>query len=325
MRSHLSDAVHSPQANFEHTLEGIREGVQHEQHRAGEALGSLGDRARNAISPTSSGSSSEQPHHQHRRHGTSGPASRPSTAGDEEDEGWMSDQEGEPLEAAATAGSSATPDGRRHSRSPKSKLPKPSILRPGAGRRRSIRRGMFGARVLRRHDGHETDDSGHEPTAVPPLTATMASSSGDADAETESEHDISQHRHRRGRRATLSPISQTPVSSSPVRARHARIDSLRSVDTSRRSLRESSPARSIRWADYQGDAEGLSVHRRSGTSTPRFLSPSTPITPLPGSEDEGEDERPHHVHGGSGNGHDPTGSPHMVRFEVPELPPRDSS
>lgn len=211
----------------------------------------------------------------------------------------MSDQEGEPHAGSST-------EGRRQSRSPKTKGPKLGILRPGGStRRRSIRRGMLGVRVLgRRHDG-ESDSM-----PVPPRTSHMQSSSGgDADAESDSEHG-------RGRRSALSPLTSTsPASSSPVRPRHARIDSLRSVDTrSRRSLREASPARSIRWADYDSG----SIHGRSGTSTPGILSPSTPITPLPGSEDEDDDN---HVHERARDSPPEPATPHMVRFDVPDSLP----
>lgn len=222
---------------------------------------------------------------------------------EDDDEGWLSDREGE---QQGEGEGSAADTRRKHS---KVKPPKTAVLRPaGSKRRRSIRSGMLGARVSRHHS----------PDSLPQIRTLEAS------VEDLNEPDSEPERERGRRPPTFSSNSSTPASPLSSRPHHARIDSLRSFDThSRRSLREASPARSIRWADRpdldDGHGHALGHHRsNSGASTPRILSPSTGALPLPGasaaaSENEAE----------SGSGEDnvaTTPAPAQVRFSIPEDP-----
>lgn len=217
---------------------------------------------------------------------------------EDEDEGWLSDREEQQGE------DSAADARRKHS---KVKPPKTAVLRPaGSKRRRSIRSGMLGARATRHHS----------PDSLPQIRTLEASVEDLNDPDSEPERE-------RGRRPPASG-SSTPASPLSGRPHHARIDSLRSLDThSRRSLREASPARSIRWADRpdldDGHGHLLGHHRsHSGASTPRILSPSAGASPLPGasaatSENEAE----------SGSGEDnivTSPPPAQVRFSIPEDP-----
>lgn len=250
-----------PEAPFEHVLDNVRQRFEEGVEEAEGAISNVQEKAKHALSPSSS--------HNH--------------PPEEDDEGWQSDKEGE---------SSTAPAGepRQKSRSPKPKPPKLTILRPAA-RRRSIRRGMLGARVLGRH---YSDDG----------VLTRGSDLGAGVPESDAEED-----DERGRRASLrSPASPLSPGGSGIGPRHARIDSL-----SRRSLREASPARSVRWADEDG---GSTHGRASGANTPRVLSPAVVASPLPGSEAHSENE-----------GEPPEGavSPSHVRFSVPELPSHGSS
>ena len=216
-----------------------------------------------------------------------------SRASQDEEEGWQSEAEAEDEGETSMQGRQ-----KSKSKSPKIKPPKLAVLRPvtGATRRRSMRKGMLGARALGRPHLDEFP-------ASPPLVSPEGSS-----PTTPSTEDFS----RRGRHSTPistplgSPIS--PASSSSARIRHARIDSLRSIDERhRRSLREASPARSIRWADAP-DTEY--THGRSGASTPRRTS-----TPLPGSQTGSEDEGE-----GGGEGGESPWSGAQVRFDIPDSP-----
>ena len=227
---------------LERMMNNVRQRFAEDVHQAEEAASNVTDKAIRALSPSS----------------------HPRPNPDEEDEGWQSDREGEP--SASTSGTA-----RRHSRSPKSKPPKINVIRPqGQGRRRSIRRGMLGSRILNRHG----EDAPRHGTPTP--------------QESDAEDDAVE----RGRRL---PPSRGPG----IGPRHARIDSLRSLDT---RSRDASPARSIRWADQD---DGASTGGRvSGTTTPGILSPSSPMSPLPGDHEDGEDS--------------PHGSASHVRFSVPE-------
>ncbi|KIP05527.1 hypothetical protein PHLGIDRAFT_108137 [Phlebiopsis gigantea 11061_1 CR5-6] len=118
-----------------------------------------------------------------------------------------------------------------------------------------------------------------------------ASAVGTARRHSRSPNDAEDDVGERGRRL---PPSRGPG----IGPRHARIDSLRSLDT---RSRDASPARSIRWADQDDGGTG---GRASGTTTPGIRSPSSPMSPLPGDNEDGEDS--------------PHGSASHVRFSVPE-------
>jgi sodium/hydrogen antiporter len=188
---------------------------------------------------------------------------------EEEEEGWQSDREGE-------TSTDAPRTGRRQSRSPKVKPPKLAVLRPAGGktRRRSIRRGMLDSRTFDRA-APENVATSHDNTLAPSAE------------ESESDED------ERGRRTALSR-SPAPLIGSGIGPRHARIDSLRSMEShSRFSIREASPARSIRWADTDGSVppDGSSSHgRNSGHNTPGILSPVSPASPLPPDDAHSEHE-----------------------------------
>lgn len=211
--------------------------------------------------------------------------SRPGTAGTveasdhspEEEEGWMSDRE---VDADSTTGK-------------KNKTKKPSKLivsRPlsasSSRRRSSFRRGVFTA--------------GHSKQSASDGQIIVSLASEDDDNE-----------DRRGRRSTprgdgrpTTPTTPSLLAPSSHRSvRHRRIDSLRS---NRPESRELSPSRSIRWADEQD---------MSGTMTPKFLSPSSPSTPLPGSEAPSDDDEPEIIIPHKAD--DSPTSATQVRFDIP--------
>ncbi len=263
IRHKLSHAI-SPDHGAAHTAE---EGLHNGAHHAGQMMDHIEEKAKEALSPLKLHSS---------------PA-------EDEDEGWMSDREGEVQSSS---------QGNRRSKSPKIKPPKLAVLRPGARRRASIRRGMLGARTIGRPHIDETMPSSQ---SLPELTIPSSPRTTEIDLSPDDAQD-------RGRRSTPIGSAYSTIASRRM-PRHARIDSLRSINTtSRPSLREASPARSIRWADHP-ETEYYS-HGRSGSHTPRIMSPSSPITPLPGSEAGSEDE---------GEGEPATGP--TVRFDLPDPPP----
>ncbi|KAH9949860.1 Sodium/hydrogen exchanger family-domain-containing protein [Amylocystis lapponica] len=193
---------------------------------------------------------------------------------DDEEEGWMSDgSNGESHDASG--------GGSRRSKSPKQRSPKPHPLSPAgpARKRLSIRRGLLGGRPPRTILRTQSEDG---------MNRRHDGENSSDEAITEAQDDT------RGRGAA--PI-ESAVPSSIRSPRHARIHSLRS------SPREQSPARSVRWAD--------TAH--SGANTPRVLSPSSPSTPMPGSEAPSDDEQPQ----------DALESPrNQVRFHLPNLADR---
>lgn len=270
IRARLSQTLGQDQthANFEDALENVRQRLHDDVQHAEEAVHHAEDKAKHALSPS---------------------GDRPSP--EDEDEGWQSDGEGE----ASARGASG---GRKQSRSPKLKPPKLAILRPpGQARRRSIRRGMFGGRVLGRHYPDDMAPSHGDSTTLSP-----------ADENEEDE---------RGRRSSvarnLGPASPIGPGIGP---RHARIDSLRSIGSRSRLSRDVSPARSIRWADEDGTTTPGGRH--SGTNTPGIISPGTPLSPLsplpitdPQNAENGEPDAA------------PSSAP-TVRFSIP-LPQGESS
>ncbi|KAL6302845.1 Sodium/hydrogen exchanger family-domain-containing protein [Sparassis latifolia] len=174
-------------------------------------------------------------------------------AHEEEDEGWMSDtSDRRPEVSTSTEGKE-----KSRSRSPKKPGKLPS-LRPTLSttrRRSSIRRGVLAIRTSRRL-------SGSDAASRPP-----EDSDGEPSPETAGEH------HSR-------PEVRPGSASRPSSLRHARVDSLRSSESPR--SREHSPTRSVRFAISPTP---------SGYNSPRITSPSSPVTPLPGSEAPSEDER----------------------------------
>ncbi|EMD40247.1 hypothetical protein CERSUDRAFT_112439 [Gelatoporia subvermispora B] len=204
---------------------------------------------------------------------------------DEDDEGWVSDaSNGQPHASTSAA------EEERRSKSPKSKspkLPKAPSVRPSTGRRRtSIRRGLLGGRpvssiarsysdnLLGRHrEEPEQDQNGY-------------------DAGTESPGDA------RGRQPALRADTARTASSLRL-PRHARVDSLRALESPRPS-RDQSPTRSVRFAD---------TPERSGFATPRILSPTSALSPTSSSEVSSD------VEGETG-----VDSPRNVRFSLPADP-----
>ncbi|KAI0927053.1 hypothetical protein AcV5_007692 [Taiwanofungus camphoratus] len=186
---------------------------------------------------------------------------------EEEEEGWMSDA------SNGAEHASTSTDGKRRPRSPKQRGTKPPPSRPGgSGRRRiSIRRGLLGPRSLLRSQSED-------------VVAVRRDSDEERGSDTASEI-ADEHRGRRVPHANS--VSHGP--SSLRSPRHARIDSLRTLDSHSRGSRELSPARSVRFAD--------TTERSSGYTTPRIFSPSSPatplsaMTPLPGSEAPSGDEQ----------------------------------
>ncbi|EKM51776.1 uncharacterized protein PHACADRAFT_262112 [Phanerochaete carnosa HHB-10118-sp] len=253
-----SDNAH---ANFDDTLESVRQHLHDDVEHAEEAIHNAGDRVKHAFGASGDGPTAE-----------------------DEDEGWQSDGEGE----TSTQGVEET----RRSRSPKTKTPKQAILRqpPSQARRRSIRRGMFGTRVLGRH---YADD------AAPVREGGGVLSPADETDEEDRGRRSSVPRHR-GPKSLIGP---------GIGPRHARIDSLRSIESRTRLSRDASPARSIRWADEDGAATPGS--RVSGTNTPL-----SPLSPLPITDPDSTEN------GDPGSALSPT---YTVRFSVPPAPESKSS
>lgn len=148
----------------------------------------------------------------------------------------------------------------------------------------------------------------HRPS--PPDTTPATPASEDHHHPTPTLHPILQDRqdHHDTHTHTHVPRSESMphIPSAPSTLRHARIDSIRTSESHlRSSLRELSPARSVRWAD--------TGERSGGPNTPRFMSPSASSTPLPGSEAPSGDE------GGEREGEEEgDDSPrNQVRFQLP--------
>lgn len=156
----------------------------------------------------------------------------------------------------------------------KPKSPKLSISHPvGSGRRRhSFRRGVLAGRPM-------------VPTRTP-SNDSIEPIVPDNESDDES----------RGRRRSLRDATFTKGTHRSLR--HDRISSIIAPGS-----RELSPARSVRWADSSEPARPTS----SGMATPsRILSPSSPPTPLPGSEAPTDDE-----------GEAPSISQTQVKFDIP--------
>ncbi|CAL1712633.1 unnamed protein product [Somion occarium] len=203
---------------------------------------------------------------------------------EEEEEGWMSDREGE-----ASTGGVLRSKHRTSKIKPKLAISRPLSSTPGSRRRPSFRRGVLTG--VRPHPGRSASEPAVSDTSHAPILVTPPS---------EEESD-----HGRGRRPTpretRSATPSSPLSPpTPRSLRHARIDSLRSL---RPGSRELSPARSIRWADEE---------ERNGVR-----SPSSPSTPLPGSQVPSDDE------GKPDKSDDSPTSQTQVRFDLPDPPARE--
>ncbi|KAI0087886.1 Sodium/hydrogen exchanger family-domain-containing protein [Irpex rosettiformis] len=314
VRVKVAGALRSPERNFEHAINEIKHTVSHEAHRAEDAIDHAEASVKHALEPALGRDKPPQSPHQTQTPQTQTEQQPQRTAaGGDEDEEWMSDAEGEGESSSAgeTAGAGPSSEAgglRQKSRSPKIKTPKLAILRPshGAGgrRRMSIRRGMLGARAVhpahpqKGHDGDGGEEEGamYRPQAVP-LQAGMSRESSGSEQE-------------RGRR-----MKTADSRASSIRLMHNRVDSLRSIDTTRR---EASPARSVRWADESDGNNNTGIKRNGnggGLGSPRILSPVTPTGSLPGSSPPSDDEEdmgahtPTHAHTQS------------VRFDMPTGPP----
>ncbi|PCH44339.1 hypothetical protein WOLCODRAFT_154371 [Wolfiporia cocos MD-104 SS10] len=187
---------------------------------------------------------------------------------DQDQDGWES--EGSAGEGRSSK--SKSPEGKKRSHKA-SKLPA-NRASQGSARRRSMRRGLLGARPSR---SARDDDAapGHE---------EEGSSQDDHGYEAGNESPV----ERRGRRSMQGSSSSEPATRRFSRPgpRHARIDSLLSVDYAYRSSRDHSPARSSRSVRFADEVDS--------PSTPQGpLSPSSPATPVAGSEVPSEAEDTH--------------------------------
>ncbi|KAH9936219.1 Sodium/hydrogen exchanger family-domain-containing protein [Fomitopsis serialis] len=129
----------------------------------------------------------------------------------------------------------------------------------------------------------------------------------EAHKEEQEKHDAGSEspEERRGRNSPEPEGAVTPASSMRYpRVRHSRVDSIR-TDLRSREQSPSRSVRSVRFADQRSP---------SGYNTPRIFSPSSPATPLPGSEAPSEDEAEQ-----SQNNHHSDDSPRNVRFSLPDI------
>ncbi|PCH40212.1 hypothetical protein WOLCODRAFT_116887 [Wolfiporia cocos MD-104 SS10] len=208
----------------------------------------------------------------------------------DEDEGWLSDASN----GGRQVSKSTSPDGRKRSKRPfKSPPVRPS---QGSARRRSMRR-VLHTRSFRPH---------HEDDALPQHEEEDSSQEDHGyEAGTESP------RERRGRHSVHGSSSSGPPTPRSPRPgpRHARINSLISIDHRYRGSRDHSPARSARSVRFADEPSSPATPGTPGT--PRgLMSPSSPTTPVAGSEVPSETE-------------DITDSPrNQVRFSLPDMSER---
>lgn len=271
--AHAPDELRRAETGLVHAAEDI-------EHEAGKKVSEVEHKFKRAVGSDDSTSRRSRP-------GTAG-TTETSDHGLEEEEGWMSDHEAE-------ASSPGDKDGRKKSKSPKSKsklsVSKPLGVITTSRRRQSFRRSALTG--IRPHQGRSASD-------------------GQIVIITDGEEDSEDHRGRRStprgehRPSTSASSTSLIPPTSPGSLRHHRIDSLRS---SRHHSRELSPSRSIRWADEQDVSESY----RQGTMTPILLSPSSPATPLPGSEAPSDNEE---VTKTDKADESPT-SATQVRFDIP--------
>ncbi|KAJ7359703.1 Sodium/hydrogen exchanger family-domain-containing protein [Mycena albidolilacea] len=199
----------------------------------------------------------------------------PHTDEDGDEEGWASDHsEADPMQA----GSSSSPDrGDRRKRS------KPPKTKPTARRRGSVsRKGLIGhaQQFMRDHRPRGAGTPAVEPTPLPVVQHSSPSSSESPtppdETQARGEPSSTDFAYRRS-------SSRTELASPPFRSRHSRVDSLRQQST--RPSRDSSPARSVRFA------EG----RVSGSSTPLVSvfgdDAQTSPLPLPEGAEDGNADR----------------------------------
>ncbi|KAJ7070126.1 Sodium/hydrogen exchanger family-domain-containing protein [Mycena amicta] len=169
--------------------------------------------------------------------------------GEEDDEGWASEDSNLATPTANTTPSSSR---RTRSKSPKAKSTSGSRRRASVGRK-----GLLGhaQQLMRDRPRGNTTSAGGSPTRVPvvvtPAPPSESSSSADASPLTPS-------------RSSLAPSATDFAYASTSRrtGRRSRVDSLRAADaTSRKPSREASPARSVRFAEPDSPLSGATTPR----------------------------------------------------------------
>ena len=206
---------------LEQVLSQTEEGVKREAHEVEERAKEAGAAALSAL-------------------GTHAPQTK-HDEGEEDDEGWMSDQSaGEPSGSGAAA----------RGKSPKSKGTKGS-------RKRSMRRGVLGQRPQAIQRSQSEDFAARRASTVADEDSSGTPPSG---TQTPSED-------TRGRSSAMhrSPAGSGTHTPTYVRAAHRRIDSIRSGAPSR----EMSPARSVRFVEELPSPRVMSP---SSPASPAFLS-----------------------------------------------------
>ncbi|KAJ6478786.1 Sodium/hydrogen exchanger family-domain-containing protein [Mycena vitilis] len=295
----VSSAYRGSEAVAHRILEKIR-GAPHALELDVEALG-RGIEERIGHSPTLGHHSPIFGHHSptaghHRPHEQTHPAE------DDDDEGWASDRSGgEEHDAAnAEAGPSSSPD--RGARRQRSKSPK---TKPAGRRRASFsRKGLLG------HAQQFMRDHSHRPRgAVPssdPSPHVFVLPSSTASSESPTPPDEAQARPQASsstdfayRRSSSSRDVGAP-GGPPRQSRRTRVDSLRRQNSARPS-RDSSPARSVRFADDNGGG--------SGANTPRVSVFGEDVTMSPLPVVHGGDSSPEESSGERGKG---------VSFDLPD-------
>ncbi|TFY71717.1 hypothetical protein EVG20_g1280 [Dentipellis fragilis] len=268
--AHARDAAGAFVQGIKHAPGSVERGVESAAHALEEAGATL-ERRLSSLGSTRSGASSSS---ERKGKGSKKSTAHAVRARTEDEEGWASD--GPP---SVDAGADAEDEGEGREKKRRWRK-KPTIFmhgRTGRKQRPSIHR-VGAPRPL-----VQSTDTAPPPT--PPATSSPLPPSSPSGTPPDDES-------ARGRQA-----SGSAPSTQRRRPRHARIDSLRESEV--RSLREASPARSVRFADERRWGGG-----GSGASTPR-MGPS-----MPGSDNEGE-------------GESEVGTPSRVTFDLPDVGHRE--
>ncbi|KAJ6557900.1 Sodium/hydrogen exchanger family-domain-containing protein [Mycena capillaripes] len=225
---------------------------------------------------------------------------------DDDDEGWASDRSADEL--AAEAGPSSSPD--RGDRRKRSKSPK---TKPVAGRRRASlgHKGLLGhaQQFMRDHRPRGNAAPAAGPTA-PVLASSVlasptASSSESPTPPDEGQEPLSSTDYAYSRPGSSHTDLASLSTGAPRQGRRSRVDSLRRQ--SARPSRDSSPARSVRFAEGSGHARS-----GSGTSTPFVSVYGEELMASPIGTDSPEDGN------GNGNGNGSGDRGKGVSFDLPE-------
>ncbi|KAJ7174168.1 Sodium/hydrogen exchanger family-domain-containing protein [Mycena crocata] len=282
---HVSSAYKGPEAVVRGLVDKLK-GAPHTMEEDIEALG-RGIEERLGHSPI--------PFHHSK---IAAPAGDDADADADEEDGWASDRSGGD---APTAGPSSSPD--HGDKRPRSKSPKSSRRRASVSRK-----GLLGhaQRFMRDHRPAKGAAAAQAPLpASASAVSSLASSTSDspmAPAQDEGE-------------MPASPFASTDYAYRPSarsrqalgagQSRHSRVDSLR-LQHSTRSSRDSSPSRSVRFAEGSGGGNGNG--NGSGASTPRagVFGEDVVSSPAPMDED--------------GNGNGERGAK-GVTFDLPEGAP----